>query len=127
MLDCKSRFNFAGEARHRIKVQTQTETTDSYGGRSLAWSDTYNVWAKITPVSVFENIKSQALNSEVSHKAIIRYKEPLADTGLTAKYRISFDDRIFSIEGIENLSKDLKDYGYEYQRLSIRDNGSEYA
>jgi SPP1 family predicted phage head-tail adaptor len=127
MLDCKNRFNFAGLAKHRIAIQTQTETTDSYGGRSLAWSNTYNVWAYITPVSVFENIKSQALNSEVTHKAIIRYNENLANTAVTAKYRISFDDRIYSIEGIENLSSDLKAYGYDYQRLSIRDNGSEYA
>ena len=124
---CKDTPSFAALAKHRIVIQTQTESTDNYGGRTLSWVNTFKVWAIITPVSTFESVQSKVLKSEVSHKMIIRYNEDLANTALTAKYRVYFDDRYYSIQGIENLAGDMKDYGYTFQRLTVRDNGSVYA
>jgi SPP1 family predicted phage head-tail adaptor len=125
--NCSDTPSFAQQAKHRIKIQTQAETTDSYGGRSLVWNDTFTLWAIVTPVGTFENIQSKVLKSEVSHKVVIRYQADLANTAETAKYRMVLDDRQFSIIGIENIDKDMKNYGNDFQRLTVRDNGSVYA
>lgn len=123
---CSDKPSFAQRAKNRIIIQTQTETPDGYGGRSLVWADTYKVWAYVKPVSTYETIQSKVLKSEVSHKIQIRYIAALADTALTAKYRVLLDDRYFSIEGVQNLDNDETSYGKFYQLLTCNDNGSVY-
>ncbi|HDZ55376.1 MAG TPA: head-tail adaptor protein [Pseudomonas xinjiangensis] len=87
----------AGVLRHRITIQRpdyerDPETTDM----NIVWSTVWDkVPAAIEPLSAKEFVASQAVQSEVSARITIRYRE-----GVTASMRILHNDRIYNIEGV---------------------------
>jgi len=117
--------SFIAQAKTKVKIQSKAETVDDYGATTGSWSDLFTVFAIVKPLSTFEVINSKALQSEVTHSVTVRYRSDLADTGLTAKYRLLIDNRVYSIQGVQNLDRDMKSYGSFYQKITCRDNGSE--
>lgn len=86
--------------RHRVTLQTLTETADGSGGFTSSWADTVSVWASITPASGYERAQGQQLEAIITHKMMMRYM-----AGLNTKQRIKFGDRYFSITSIINLDE----------------------
>lgn len=90
-----------GKLRHKIKFQSFTGTTDSFGDPLQAddsnWKDEATVWAAIDPISGKEFYAAQQSQSEVSHKVRCRYR-----SGLTTAMRIKFGSRKFKIISIIN-------------------------
>lgn len=121
----KCKESFVSLAKTKVIIQTQTETADELGGRSLSWANTYTLFAIVEPLSVYEQVNSKVLQGETGYKVTIRYRSALANTGLTSKYRLQIDSRTFSIIGVKNLDIDMKSYGEFFQELTCRDNGSE--
>jgi len=90
----------AGQLRHKISIQEQTDTSDGMGGFSTSWSDITgmeSVQAAIWPLSSKESLDSMKLELSVTHKIRIRYR-----SGITAKNRIAFGARIFNIISLTN-------------------------
>ena len=86
-----------GTLRHRIEIQEQTETPDTIGGFTLAWtaiSGMDSVPAAIWSLSSKERLDAMKLESVVSRKIRIRYR-----SGITSKNRIVFGSRVFNILG----------------------------
>jgi len=75
----------AGRLRHRITIQRPKITQDPATGQTTTrWLDVASdVPAAIEPLSVREFIASQQMQSEISTRIVIRYRE-----GLTAQMRI---------------------------------------
>lgn len=117
--------NFISMAKDRIVVQSQSQTTDDYGGAAVTWSTVGTYWAYIEPLSAREVFESEQNQSKVTHKMYIRYQSALKDTKVTGSYRVSFDGRVFAIDGIKNLREDFKGYGRDFQELRVLDNGPE--
>lgn len=67
----------AGRLRHRIRIQQQENVQDSAGYMSTMWVDVAEVWAAIEPLSVREFIASQQMQSEITARITIRYREGL--------------------------------------------------
>ena len=87
----------AGDLRHRIAIQVETETADGIGGTTLSWAnvtDMGSVPAAIWPTSSRERLDAMKLESEITHKIRIRYA-----SGITSKHRIKFGTRVFDIKG----------------------------
>ena len=87
----------AGNLRHRVSIQVQTDTTDGMGGFSLAWAaitGMASVPAAIWPLSSKEQLDAMKLESVATHKIRIRYR-----SGITPKNRIVFGSRTFNILG----------------------------
>jgi len=84
----------AGQLRHVVKVQEQTDTADGLGGFSTVWSDKFTTRAAIWPLSSKEQLDAMKLESVVTNKIRIRYR-----SGITSKNRIKFGSRIFNIKG----------------------------
>lgn len=78
--------------RHRLTIQSLILSDDGYGGSDEVVSDVATVWGSIDPVKGGEYYKAQQVNSEVTHKATIRYR-----SDITAAMRISFGGRTFEI------------------------------
>ncbi len=116
---------FNAKARSRVVIQARTDTVDSYGGASVAWSTLATVWAIIEPASGREFLQSNQLQSRTSHKITIRYQSSLKNTASAAKNRISFDDRLFSVKYIKNLDEDMKREGKAFQQLYCEENDAE--
>ena len=86
-----------GRMRHRVTIQSPTATTDTGGGKSVAWGTLKEVFADIQPANTSYGTKHEQETETVTHKVVIRHR---ADIG--TNYRIKFGSRIFNIVGILN-------------------------
>lgn len=118
---------FAGKARHKIRIEKPVGTDDEYGGSDTEWKELITVYGYAEPVSYREVFVNDKLVSRVTHKFIIRYRSDLAATDVTGKYRIMMDGRYYAVDAVENLSTDMKTYGYNFQRLRCTENGADNA
>lgn len=113
----KKCFDFAGQAKSRIIIQSRSESRTALGGQDVSWGTFATVWAKASPMSGREVFSAEYNQSRVTHKFLIRYQSGLKDTQTAADKRISFDGRLFNIKFIRNLDDDLKTEGVYYQEL----------
>jgi SPP1 family predicted phage head-tail adaptor len=87
----------AGRLKHRVAIQTQSTTLDSYGEATGSWSTDDTVWAAVEPVNGTEKDIGEGMASVVSHRVIMRYV-----SGLTSKSRLLFGSRVLGIESVIN-------------------------
>lgn len=76
----------AGRLRHRVRIEELTYLRDSNGeviqdpntGETRQeWTEVATVWAAIEPLSAREFIQSQAIQSQVTTRIVIRYRDGL--------------------------------------------------
>jgi SPP1 family predicted phage head-tail adaptor len=84
----------AGTLRHRITIQQQTVTRDTFGGETITWADLATVWASKAHKSSREFFAAQKINAETQELFVVRYR-----SGVTAKMRVSYDNRYYDIIG----------------------------
>ena len=82
----------AGSLRHRITIQSVTETEDTFGGTTEVWGTHATVWASIEPLSGRELLQAQQVQAEVTHRVRCRYV-----SGVTSKMRVLYGARYFNI------------------------------
>lgn len=99
----------AGLLRHRVTLQAQITTTNSYGETAVTWVDIATIWAAIAPLSAREFLASQQIQSEVSARLTIRYRDDVRPS-----MRFLHRSWYYNIEGI--LAD--KDSGLEYLTLT---------
>lgn len=90
----------AGELRHKIELQEQTETADGMGGFTLSWRTKAAVWAAIAPAYSAEEIQNLQNELLITHQIRIRYYEDLKPS-----WRIKFGTRYFNIHSILNVDE----------------------
>ena len=116
-MGCKKCFSFAAEARNKIDIVTVTETDDGAGGQAKASETVSNIHARVKPTNGFERFNGQRIESNISHKILIRYRSDLAVTATGAKKTIRVEGRDLNINFIRNLHHDLKREGKVYQEI----------
>lgn len=84
-----------GRMRHRLAIQSATETPNAYGEPVKAWSTVATRWGRVEPMLGNERYTAQQVVGELSHKITMRYY-----SGLTPKHRLVFGSRVFHIESI---------------------------
>ena len=92
----------AGNLKHKIIIQSYTETKNDFGEVVKGWADFKQAYSSITPVSAKEFFKA-GINAEVSHKVSLRFI-----SGITPKMRVLYGYREFSIEGVINVREENK-------------------
>ena len=90
----------AGKLRHRLSLQSGTESQDDYGQVTETFAEFAEVWGSITPLRGLELIHAQQVQSEVTHKCFIRY-----NSSIDTKDRIVFGSRTFEIMSILNADE----------------------
>lgn len=99
----------SGRLRHKVSLQRYEETVDAAtGARDKAWVEVAKVWAEIAPLSARDFIQSAALQSQVTTRITIRYRE-----NVDASMRIAHRGKIYDIAGV----LPDKDSGLEYLTL----------
>lgn len=116
---------FPAKAKNKISIGSRSDTGDAYGGSSVTWAESYNVWAVIEPMGGRESFLAQQLQSRVTHSMTIRYIAALKDTADAAKKRIIFDGRTFAIKFIKNVDESLKLEGKTFQIILCEENEAE--
>ena len=100
-----------GKLRHRLALQSETQTQGATGEVTSTYATETTVWGSITPLSGRELEQAKQISEEITYKAVIRYY-----SGLTTEYRISHDSRTFEIVNI--LNNEERD---EYQTLMLKE------
>ena len=102
------KLNFRANAKHRISIESPTETAGDMGGFYTEWSELASMYAIIEPMKQFERQQYSKLGSEVSHKITVRYQTIFDNPLDSVKYRIIFKNRKFEITEAIDLFEDNK-------------------
>ena len=89
-------MNLSGGLRHRVNIQSRTDTQDATTGEvTPTWATLYEgVAAKIEPLSVNAFIQSQTEQSAIVARITIRYR-----SGLTGNMRIVHNGVVYNPAG----------------------------
>lgn len=84
-----------GDLRHRVTLQRLATSEDEALELVTEWVDVATVWASVKALSARELIQSQAMQSAVSVRIIIRYRDDV-----TADMRIIHRGAVYNIHGV---------------------------
>lgn len=90
----------AGKLRHQITIEREQSVSDGGGGSTITWSTVATPRAFIKPMSGGERLQAMRLESTVTHRIFIRYRDDL----LTSD-RINFNGRLMQIRALINLEE----------------------
>ena len=85
----------SGNMRHRILIQSQTESKDDSGGNIGKWFDQGYIWAELLPHKAWEIIQTEQLEMRIITRFMIRF-----NLRIKPQMRIVFRNRIYLIRGI---------------------------
>ncbi len=88
----------SGNLKHKIIIESYTETQNDFGEVALGYSTFATVYASIVPLSGKEYFSSKQTNAEVSHKIECRYL-----SGISPSMQIVYGARTFKIESVLNI------------------------
>ena len=97
MLQVKQAKTRAGQFRHYVTLQGQSQTVDGVGQPVLTWTNVSSFHAEIMDLSGRELIAAQGVQAEVTTEINIRYR-----TDVLANQRIVFGAVIYNIHAVIN-------------------------
>tara|TARA_R110000822_G_scaffold257105_1_gene382770 strand:+ start:447 stop:773 length:327 start_codon:yes stop_codon:yes gene_type:complete len=89
-----------GSLRHRVQLQSQTNTTDTGGGIAQVWTTIANVYCSIAPKTGSESYRQGQIQDKTTHEIAMRYR-----ASIDTKYRIKYGTRLFNINHIKNIDE----------------------
>lgn len=114
----------AGRLRHRVRIEQSVLVVDSNGeavqnpdtGETTSeWVEVATVWAAIEPISGREFIQSQAKQSQITARIVIRFREGVTAAMRLVHVRRNMADVVYNIHAI--LSD--RESGLEYLTLPV--------
>jgi len=114
----------AGRLRHRVRIEEFVAVVDSNGeaiqdpdtGETTSeWVEVATVWAAIEPLSAREFIQSQATQSQISARIVIRFRDGLKAALRLVHVRRNMADVIYNPHGF--LAD--KESGLEYLTIPV--------
>jgi SPP1 family predicted phage head-tail adaptor len=87
----------AGRLRHRLTLQSKTESRDAYGSAIIAWTTEATVWGAIEPLSGREYPSQGTLQAEAKVRIVLRYR-----TGIIPAWRFKHDGLYYDIVDVIN-------------------------
>ena len=90
----------AGRMRHRLTIQTVTETQNAVGELTRVWAEAVTVWGQVRPLSGKETLTGEQITADVSHRVFVRYNENIAATA-----RILWGTRVFENNAVLNADE----------------------
>lgn len=85
----------AGAMRHRITLQSKSETRDTMGGAVITWTDEITIYAAAEPLQGREYFSAEQVQSEVEVRFRIRYF-----SRLRPEWRVLWEARPYEIVDI---------------------------
>ena len=88
-------MTIAGALRHRVTLQSATETATKHGARLETWAAVATVWAEVSPLQGREFMEGRREESELDSRIRIRYR-----AGVVPGMRIVWGSRIYDIMAV---------------------------
>lgn len=89
-----------GKMRHRVALQSATNTTDAGGGLAQVWETITHIYASIEPKNGSESYRQGQIQDKTTHEITMRYR-----ANISTKYRIKYGTRLFNINHIKNIDE----------------------
>ena len=89
-----------GKLRHKVDLQSETASQNSFGEESKVWTTDESIFAQVEPLRGQQLLQYQQINSELTHRIIIRYT-----SNATSEKRIKWGSRIFDISVVRNVEE----------------------
>ena len=102
----------AGNLRHTIAIQEETQTSDGMGGYTTSWSDVSgmgSVPAAVWPLKATERLDAMKLEHQLTHRIRIRYR-----SGIDASMRIYWSDKSKTFNIISIINPDERNIMLEF-------------
>ena len=93
----------AGKRRHKITIQTPTETRSASGSVVQTWGTYCIRWAAVKTIGGREALLARQVFGQRTIKFVIPYDT--TGDGITTKMRITWDSRTFDIQDKENIDE----------------------
>ena len=90
----------AGKLRQSVVLQKRIEVRDRQGGVTESWLTLGHRWASITPLSGRELLNAEQLETDITHRVVMRWEEKI-----TNKHRLFMDGRIFNFQSVLNRNE----------------------
>jgi SPP1 family predicted phage head-tail adaptor len=87
----------AGRLRHRLTLQSRTETRSATGSVTTAWATEDTVWGAIEPLSGKEYLALAQTQNETAVRIVVRYY-----SGLDESWRVVSGGKAYSIQSLIN-------------------------
>jgi SPP1 family predicted phage head-tail adaptor len=69
----------SGRLRHRVTIQSATETRDAVGAVTKTWATLASVWASVEPLGGREFFSASQVQSDVTTRIRIRYRADVTE------------------------------------------------
>ncbi len=89
-----------GSLRHLGSIEKYTESKDSFGATTKAWTEFFPVWCNIQPLRGNETYVSAEKHATATHQVTLRYKN-----GINPKMRLIVRGRTFEILSVINVGE----------------------
>lgn len=99
-MDRQGKKSVATELRHRVTIQTLTQTADGQGGFTDAWADTQTVWAAVYPMSASQRLDYNTVGVDANIVVKVRGRISIGE-----KQRIKFGTRLFEVQTVEDAQE----------------------
>ena len=93
-----------GPLRHRVVIQSETATQDTYGGEVLTWSTVATVWAAVEPLTGREFLEGRGLEASVDTRIRVRYR-----SGLGPTMRVTWGTHTYDILAVLELKHEHRE------------------
>ena len=70
----------ASDLRHRVDLQSPSDTPDGLGGYTRSWSTVATVWAHVTPGQGGERVIAHGLRAQSPYDVRIRYRSDVSES-----------------------------------------------
>ena len=87
----------AGRLRHRVTIQSRSQSLNEYGEPSNSWASAGSVWAAVEPARQGEGKEADGRQATATHLVTIRYL-----AGVDPTDRVVFGSRTLDIVGVAN-------------------------
>lgn len=100
----------AGKLRHRVTIQSPTETTSTVSREKLVtYADAETVWAQVRPLTARELLQASRPVTVQTYVVSMRFW-----SGLTSRHRLTWEGKTLAITGVT----DVDGRGIEHQVLA---------
>lgn len=96
----------SGRLRHRVTLQTLSESADSFGQKVQTYTAAGTFWANVVPLAGREAEIAHQARAETTHKVTLRYQ---GSTAIPATARFLFKGRFLNITEVTQTDERLRE------------------
>lgn len=94
----------SGRLRHRLQLQSKTESRTASGASTFTWTTDSTVWGGIEPLSGKEYVAASQVQNEEKVRIVIRYHASIDET-----WRVVNGGKYYSIHSVINSNERNRD------------------